>query len=240
MTPDELIDTIEREAAQFLDAALADLDADVPSCPGWDLRTLVNHLGRVHRWARDAVVAGGDAPAGFPPRPDELTDEWFREGVTLLADALREAGPEAPAWTFLGPGTARFWARRQALETAVHRWDAQSAVGPPSPIDAELAVVGVDEILDLHLPRRLDGTDGRLLPEESLHIHATDDAHGEWIVRSLDGELLVGHGHEKGDAAVRGTASDLLLWLWGRRSLDELEVFGDASVAGAWAGLLAD
>jgi MDMPI C-terminal domain len=30
-----------------------------------------------------------------------------------------------------------------------------------------------------------------------------------------------------GDAAVRGTAADLHLWLWGRVPLDNLEVFGD-------------
>lgn len=239
MTPEELVDTIEAEADSLISAATGALDADVPSCPGWDLRMLVNHLGRVHRWARDIVLAGGQAPDGFPGRPDEVTAAWFREGVAQLTATLREAGPDAPAWTFLGPGTARFWARRQALETTVHRWDAQSAVGQDPAIGAELAIVGVDEILDLHLPRRIQGDPAAALPTGTLHLHATDDDHGEWIVRSVDGELLVGHGHEKGDAAVRAAAGDLLLWLWGRRDLGELEVFGDADVARSWAALLA-
>jgi hypothetical protein len=36
--------------------------------------------------------------------------------------------------------------------------------------------------------------------------------------------------HAKGDAAVRGTASDLLLLLLGRASATDVEVFGDALV----------
>ena len=42
--------------------------------------------------------------------------------------------------------------------------------------------------------------------------------------------------HAKGDAAVRGKAVQLLLFLWGR-GRDGCEVFGDESVADAWAAL---
>lgn len=240
MTPEDLEAALEREADTLIITARDHMDAEVPTCPGWTVETLVNHLGRVHRWSRDAMQGQGEPPVGFPGRPDEVTEEWFRDGVRQLQTTFAEVGPDATAWTFLGPGTARFWMRRQALETAVHRWDVELATGEATPIDAELAVVGVDEILDMHLPRRLAGDDPPPLPEQSLHLHATDNPHGEWIVRASEGELLVGHGHEKGDAAVRGPASDLLLWLWGRRSLDELEVLGARDAAEAWASLLSD
>ena len=36
----------------------AELDAPVPSCPGWSLRDLVVHLGGVDQWATHAVVEG--------------------------------------------------------------------------------------------------------------------------------------------------------------------------------------
>ena len=36
--------------------------------------------------------------------------------------------------------------------------------------------------------------------------------------------------HAKGDVAARGTASDLLLFLWGRVPATALEVFGDAEL----------
>ena len=240
VTPEELQDALEREADTLITVARDHMADDVPSCPGWTVETLVNHLGRVHRWARELVAAGGDGPPPFPGRPDEVTEEWFRAGVREFTAAFAEAGADGPAWTFLGPGTARFWMRRQALETAVHRWDVELAAGSPTAVDAELAVVGVDEVLDMHVPRLLAGDDPPSLPHQSLHLHASDNPHGEWIVGSDGGEMLVGHGHEKGDAAVRGSASDLLLWMWGRRTLDDLEVMGDRAVAEAWAGVIAD
>ncbi len=36
--------------------------------------------------------------------------------------------------------------------------------------------------------------------------------------------------HAKGDVAARGTASELLLFLWRRVPASELEVFGDAEL----------
>ena len=51
-----------------------------------------------------------------------------------------------------GPSPLAFWARRQAHETAVHRYDAQSAApgGPPAPagaFDPAFAADGVDELI---------------------------------------------------------------------------------------------
>jgi hypothetical protein len=38
---------------------------------------------------------------------------------------------------------------------------------------------------------------------------------------------VVTREHAKGDVAARGSASDLLRFLWGRAAADQLEVFGD-------------
>ncbi len=48
--------------------------------------------------------------------------------------------------------------------------------------------------------------------------------------------VAVTHEHGKGDAAVRGPASALLLWVWGRPTA-EVEVYGDQAVAQAWQSL---
>ena len=50
----------------------------------------------------------------------------------------------------------------------------------------------------------------------------------------MDGRLRVTREHAKGDAAVRGTAEGLLLYLWDR-SREGLECFGDQTVVDAWA-----
>ena len=57
-------------------------------------------------------------------------------------------------------------------------------------------------------------------------------------MRTEGRDLLVGHGHENADATVRGTASDLLLWLWGRAPLDRMEVSGDAAIVDRWPEVL--
>jgi uncharacterized protein (TIGR03083 family) len=233
MHPDELLEAIRTDAAAVT-AALEEGPRDrmVPSTPKWDVEALVGHLGRVHRWVTALVRARRAGRLDFPGRPEVVDAVWFGEGVAELTAALEEAGPDEPMWTFdHGGGTSRFWFRRQAEETAVHRWDLEHALGRPTPIDTEVALAGVDEMLDVFFagrPAQLGG---------SIHFHATDSPHGEWIVTTDadDGTLLVGHGHEKGDAALRATASDLLLWMWGR-PIDEagLEVFGDAGLIDQW------
>jgi hypothetical protein len=69
----------------------------------------------------------------------------------------------------------------------------------------------------------------------TIHIHCTDDGlaegTGEWLLRLVDGGAEVERAHAKGDAALRGPASDLLLAVWHRLPLDRIDVVGDASRA---------
>ena len=100
-----------------------------------------------------------------------------------------------------------------------------------------LAADGVDEYFDVIVPRLVERDGLALPPTGSAHLHCTD-TEGEWTVEVLDGDYVLDRTHRKGDAAVRGTAEQLLLRVWGRaRSDDALEVIGDAEVASAWLGL---
>jgi uncharacterized protein (TIGR03083 family) len=230
----EALRSIAADAA-VMAAAVAEgpLDAEVPGCPGWLLRELVTHTGRIHRWVVEAVTTTA-APATFPARPDDDEDlaAWFRAGAKRLVEVLAGATPGGACWTLMGPGTVDFWWTRQAVETAVHRVDAESALGRPSPIDRAVAVAGVDELLGAFGPmlvlRGAVPLDG-----ESLHLHATD-GEGEWLVRLVGGGLEVSREHAKGDAAVRAPASALLLWLYNRPAAGGVEVLGDADVAERW------
>ena len=152
---------------------------------------------------------------------------YFRDGARALVQALAATDPATSVWTFAASDrTAGFWYRRRAQETSVHRFDAQSAAGDPEPIDPELAVDGIDEYLSVFLPRMADNvaTDGA-----TLHFHCTD-VEGEWFVARDGDDLRITREHAKGDVAARGTASDLVLFLWGRVPADALDVFGDAAV----------
>jgi hypothetical protein len=120
-----------------------------------------------------------------------------------------------------------------ALETAVHRWDAQAAAGgagQAGEVDAVLAADGVDEYFELFVDGRLHGEAVEGL-HGSLHLHATD-GEGEWWIAFAPDHVERRHEHAKADAAVRGPASALLLWVWKRcpDDAEELQVFGDTEI----------
>ena len=73
---------------------------------------------------------------------------------------------------------------------------------------------------------------------ETFHFHRTD-GDGEWLVRLTPAGPEIEHAHAKGDLAVRGGASDLLLVLRNRGGLDRVEVFGDAALLDRWHELTA-
>ena len=112
----------------------------------------------------------------------------------------------------------------------------RSATGAAAPIERDLALDGIDEVFELFVPRLGDRLAGG---GESLHLHATDEGlpegAGEWTISFPPEGPACERGHAKGDAAVRGSASDLLLLLWNRVPRSRLEIFGDAAVLDFWA-----
>lgn len=218
-------------------ATRAGLDAQVPSCPEWSVSDLLEHIGRVHRWAAASLDRDPSAPfrssrdSGIEAPDPAARIDWVREGGAALADALESRSPDDPAWTWAPPQTVAFWCRRQAHETAMHRVDAELASGDPSPITPELAADGIDELLGF-LPHRpwADPITGN---GETVHLHCTD-VEGEWLVRLGADGLEVEREHAKGDVAARGNASALLCWTMGRGPIDAIEVHGDAALLDRW------
>jgi uncharacterized protein (TIGR03083 family) len=227
-----------------------DQSLPIPTCPDWTLRQLVTHVGRAHRWAAEITRTRSDAFIPFREVPDgKLPDDradqpaWLRAGAAQIADAVREAGSDV-VWSFTGPVPARFWIRRMAHETLVHRADAQLAAGaePEPVIEADVAADAIDEWLML-LAGGFAGSAGErteALPAGAcLHVHATDDGlggRGEWMIRHDAGGLTVEPGHGKGDAALTGPAASLLLVLMRRRPVSDpaVTIYGDSAVVDGW------
>jgi uncharacterized protein (TIGR03083 family) len=139
---------------------------------------------------------------------------WYEAGLAALLDAMRTVDPATPVWTFSrSDPTTTFWHRRMAHETVVHRVDAEQATGTVGPLDPALVLDGIAESLEVFAPlmarREQDPATA------SVHLPATD-VEGEWPVALGGSTVTVEHG--KGDAAVRATAANLHLWLWGRGS----------------------
>lgn len=239
MEPTTYIETIRTESAALVAAAeTAGMAASVPSCPDWTVADLLVHIGTVQRWAAGHVTERRAEREPLPVvdpslEPVALID-WVRAGSAQLVAALETTAPKTEMWTFAGPGTAEFWFRRQAQEVAMHRVDADLASGAPNPIESDLACDGINEFFDVIVSHRL--RDQLVGAGESLHFHRTD-GDGEWLVRFTPDGPEVEHAHAKGDVAVRGSASDLLLVLRGRIGLDTVEVFGDAELIDRWLDL---
>ncbi|HEX2418104.1 MAG TPA: maleylpyruvate isomerase family mycothiol-dependent enzyme [Micromonosporaceae bacterium] len=228
---------LRHEGAAFRAAVSLDgLAEPVPSCPGWTVEDLVVHLGNTYRWVHGHVIreittqparlTTDDIPRGEAALP------WWDARYGELLSTLDRLDAESPAWNWAPQAKkAGFWHRRMAHETAIHRWDAQVAAGLTEPVETKLAVDGISEVLDSWLPG------GRRLVTHSpvsglAELVASDVAHA-WLVRirgagvALLDTSTVMHEPHRIDAQAIGTASDLLLALWGRVPFDVLETAGN-------------
>ncbi len=221
-----------RDGAAFADAIeAAGLSAPVAACPGWTTADLMWHLAEVHHFWRTIVGDRRDTWEGYeqPQRPsDQDLPAFYRAGLAETLAVLAAADPLQTNWTWSNDHSAAFVIRRMAHETAVHSWDAQQTAGTDAGIDPSLASDGIDEFLTHMLG---DGSSEAEPVGGSVHLHCTDVA-GEWTLRPSEVHGFdVTREHAKGDAAIRGAASDVLLALWRRRELSTVDVIGDAAVA---------
>src|SRR5258706_8285931 len=153
----EHIAAIGEEGQRIVAAAGAGrLDDAVPTCPGWTLRELVHHLGRTHLWAAAHIEQARPTPlsdeeqealwATMPADTDVL--DWYAATNARLVAAMVAAPADLACWSFLpAPSPLAFWARRQAHEAAIHRADAELAIGRPYTVSDGFALDGIDELL---------------------------------------------------------------------------------------------
>jgi len=235
MNTETYLQHIDTDGRALIAAVTTAPEVAVAACPDWNNRDLAKHLGNVYSFAIAQLRAGNPAtraPSEHVPAPEsgDLAP-WFRERHQALLSTLRATDPATPVWTFGADKTAAFFFRRMAHETVVHRWDAQQAAGTLTPIDPDLAADGIDEAMQVFMLHRRANEP----PEGSLHLHRTD-GEGEWMLAAKDGSLTITHEHAKGDAAARGSAQDILLYLWGRGRAG-LECYGDDAMIDGWGAV---
>jgi uncharacterized protein (TIGR03083 family) len=199
---------------KFCEAASIDLTAHVPTCPEWDVTALCDHLARVYQ-GRAYVIEHSD----FKDRDAfEMRDagadvlDWVRGWSDVLDRSLLGRADDDPTVTFMPEAmTVRFWRRRMALETLVHRTDAEIAVGEVSAMDDDLSADGVDELLWFGTHPENTEPDGVAAPS----VVALTDGTRAWVATLTDRGLTTSAAGPP-DATVRGTAPALLLALSGR------------------------
>jgi uncharacterized protein (TIGR03083 family) len=247
------IEAIRESVPLFVSAAQSDLAAHIPSCPAWNMTALVAHLGLVERFWTYIVEQRAPEYVDMPPSalgvpedeapwylasdeghadmsavPPGLLD-WYQDSAARLIAAFEATSDDEPIWHWSGDNRGITHMRNQAMEHTFHRWDAENAVGPTTPIDPRIAVDAIDQHFDVQIAASRGYAEWSQGSGESYHLHRTDGA-GEWTVRFDGPEFTITRGHVKGDVAVRGSAEALALWLWGRGDLDSLEILGDRAV----------
>lgn len=234
MKPAEQLAWFEENVAFFESIEHEHLSLAVPTCDGWKIENLLTHLsfglGVCYPIAAatspeadsESVFANADRSSSMAVGVDALTT--FRTNMISCVDLLGAMEPDSPCWTYDGPGTVSFWIRRAAVETTIHRHDAEVALGRmPSVPSRERVSDGIDETLVFAFELACKKI-GR--PASTLRISATDFALERSIGTGGTSATIIGNGHA------------LLLSLWGRPQPDSVEVDGDQDSGAEWLNLV--
>ena len=231
-----------------LDAAAP--TAAVPSCPDWTAADLSWHVTEVYLH-KVACIQTLEFPQSWPPERGSVP---LAEAFAQLTGEFDTHQPTDPAKTFVDDDqTVGFWIRRMAQETVVHRIDAELTAGVPiSPVRAELALDGIDELLQIFLagasvawPQEFTGVLAtadrrpvRLLAGTRDDGSAGDDG-GAWDVVAAADRIVVtpASDHVPPGATVTGPPEAVLRWVWNRGD-DGVRVDGDAALIDQFKKLL--
>ena len=234
------LEQVRAESARLGEVARMGLQAPVPSCPGWTVDDVVRHVAMVYAHKVEVLKLGARPDPWPPDFSARETLEWYDEARAALIGALEAAGTETETWTFNPRDTtSAFWHRRMAHESAVHRIDVEQAHDVVTPIDPDLALDGIDEVLYPNLggPWWEEG-DTEYPIDATLRITAagrswtiTADATSIDIQQDAEGEVA---------AEIFGDPTPIYLWMWGRVGEDAIQTVGDPNVIRAFRGRISE
>lgn len=230
LTPEQYFAVIDADTERLIELGERGLDPDVPSCPDWTVADVVQHVGMVYEH-KVRVMADNAWPKPWPPAELQAKPplELLREAKDDLFEEFSQHDVTEPTTTFGADTTIAFWVRRMALEVAVHRYDAELAHGEPTPVPADLALDGIDEILKVTLagPWWTDydtehPVDARVAVESGGH---------RWLCDlSLRAVTVADDAGTPAQGTVGGEPEQVFLWLWGRAPDDAVVTSGDPQV----------
>lgn len=112
------------------------------SCPGWDVRALVNHLVSGNLWAAELASGGTIESVASRLDGDVLGPDpagSYDASAKTAAKAFRAPGAlHAPCAVSYGPVPGSVYAGHRFFDVFIHGWDLAVATGQDATLDADL------------------------------------------------------------------------------------------------------
>lgn len=240
------------------DARAASPTAPVPTCDGWTMTDLVEHVGQTFHWVSEIIERRVADPSELPMEMAELPADpgawpaWLTDAGARAVAACTDEALEATVWNAAGDERtgAQFWLHSMTNEAVVHGFDGAAAAGTGGDYEVDAAVAA--GLITNHLAMLTSPTWAAQRPEsaaamrgasETLHWHATDDPGrgdaGEWHIERHPDGVRWEPRHGNADVTVSGPAGSLLLVLTRRLPLtggaaDPVTIDGDADLLRHW------
>lgn len=228
LTYDRYRELMERDFSRLLELTMSaesagKVGARVPACPEWDIAQLARHTALVYLQKAETVRTGSKPQGRWVP--DEILQlgpvDILKTCYERLTSEFDSHSPSDAAESWVKEDqTVGFWIRRLTHETAIHRYDLEAALGDPQPVETELAIDGIDEVLTVMFERGRSTQGADEVPEGVTGNVVLESGGKVWSVILLPRDVDVSHGAgDSPDAVISGEPHDLLLWLWGREPL---------------------
>jgi uncharacterized protein (TIGR03083 family) len=214
-------------------------DEAVPTCPGWTVVDLAEHLGVIHRWAEELVRLRSPERIARESLANQgdVNPEWIRTGGRHLVATLLAADPNEPMWAWGLDQRVRFWSRRQLHETLVHRMDLELAAHVTPRAEPAIALDAIDEYLsNIEKIARHSPDLSSLRGHGEILAFRDGDSGSLWSITLGEDGFSVSDDEERFDAELVSDPVNLLLVILGRGSLDqeEVDVIGDRDLVEFW------
>ena len=220
----------------------AEPGAPIPTCPGWTLTDLVDHVGSTQRWVSRLVGEGiGDPGTAFSigwesaPADPSAWGTWLSEGAQRVQSTFAGSTDDRVVFDPSGGGDGvAFWFQRIFGEISVHRIDAAFALDRDYQIDPTLAVAAIEDWLanmaSSGWAANVPGFTDAMRGDGQTIAWVADDADQAWLLRRTDAPLVLTHDRGDADVTIHGPARELLQIVSRRLPLDAAEssrVVGD-------------
>jgi uncharacterized protein (TIGR03083 family) len=235
-------------------AAAAGPDAAVPTAPEWTVTDLVEHVGQTQHWVAEMIERRITDPTQLPTEMAVLPTDpgewqsWLSQSAERLVTACSDDALDAPVFNPARDertGT-RFWLTSVLNEVVVHGFDAASAAGRPTDVDADIAAALISNHLAMLTSptwemQRSESAHAIRGTGQTLQWVATDtvDHAGAWFVERRPDGATWRTGTGQADVTVSGPARSLLLTLTRRlpltdRDANNMSVDGDLVLVEHW------